>query len=151
GERRRCWPFEPVRLVAGALSGEGARVGAGFVEHGHDVAMVARGEAQLGAVADAIASAGHKKPHAIAIDLARSDSPARIAHELLARGLEPAVVVNNAGFGLYGPAAKLDRAQQLEMIDVNVRTLTDLSLRWIETLIRHKGGTLNVASIAGFL
>jgi short-subunit dehydrogenase len=37
------------------------------------------------------------------------------------------------------------------MIDVNVRTLTDLSLRWMESLIRHKGGILNVASLAGFL
>ena len=143
--------FQPVTLVTGASSGIGAALARVFAEQGHEVAMVARRDAQLGALADAIASAGHKKPHAIAIDLARSDSPARIAHELLARGLEPAIVVNNAGFGLYGPAAKLDRAQQLEMIDVNVRTLTDLSLRWIESLIRHKGGILNVASVAGFL
>jgi len=103
------------------------------------------------AIADDIAASDAKKPHVIAIDLARSDSPARIAHELLARGLEPAIVVNNAGFGMFGPAAELDRGQQLEMIDVNVRTLTDLSLRWMDSLIRHQGGILNVASLAGFL
>jgi short-subunit dehydrogenase len=143
--------FQPVTLVTGASSGIGAALARVFAEHGHEVALVARREPQLAAIADAIAVAGAKKPHVIAIDLARSDSPARIAHELLARGLEPAIVVNNAGFGLFGPAAELDRAQQLEMIDVNVRTLTDLSLRWIESLIRHKGGILNVASLAGFL
>jgi uncharacterized protein len=143
--------FQPVTLVTGASSGIGAALAQVFAEHGHEVALVARREPQLAAVADAIAASGAKKPHAIAIDLARSDSPARIAHELLARGLEPAIVVNNAGFGLFGPAAELDRAQQLEMIDVNVRTLTDLSLRWIESLIRHRGGILNVASLAGFL
>ncbi len=60
-------------------------------------------------------------------------------------------MVNNAGFGLVGEAADLDRAQQLAMIDLNVRTLTDLSLRWIESVTRHRGGILNVASIAGFL
>ncbi len=143
--------FQPVTLVTGASSGIGAALARVFAEHGHEVALVARREPQLAAIADAIAASGAKKPHVIAIDLARSDSPARIAHELLARGLEPAIVVNNAGFGLFGPAAELDRAQQLEMIDVNVRTLTDLSLRWIESLIRHKGGILNVASLAGFL
>ncbi len=143
--------FQPVTLVTGASSGIGAALARVFAEQGHEVALVARREPQLGAIADAIAASGIKKPHVITIDLARSDSPARIAHELLARGLEPAIVVNNAGFGLYGPAAELDRSQQLEMIDVNVRTLTDLSLRWIESLIRHKGGILNVASLAGFL
>ena len=143
--------FQPVTLVTGASSGIGTALARVFAEHGHEVALVARREPQLGAVADAIAESGNKKPHVTAIDLARSDSPARIAHELLARGLEPAVIVNNAGFGLFGPAAELDRAQQLEMIDVNVRTLTDLSLRWIDSLIRHKGGILNVASLAGFL
>jgi len=143
--------FQPVTLVTGASSGIGAALARVFAEHGHEVALVARREPQLAAIADAIAASGAKKPHVIAIDLARSDSPARIAHELLARGLEPAIVVNNAGFGLFGPAAELDRAQQLDMIDVNVRTLTDLSLRWIDSLIRHKGGILNVASLAGFL
>ena len=37
------------------------------------------------------------------------------------------------------------------MIDLNVRALTDLSLRWIDGIVKHKGGILNVASVAGFL
>ncbi len=91
------------------------------------------------------------KPHVIVADLGRADAPARIAHELLGRGLEPSIVVNNAGFGLYGPAEALDRGEQLAMIDVNVRALTDLSLRWIDSLSRNRGGILNVASLASFL
>src|SRR5262249_3568784 len=43
-----------------------------------------------------------------------------------------------------------DRAEQLAMIDLNVRALTELSLAFIDTLERRKGGILNVASIAGF-
>ena len=66
-------------------------------------------------------------------------------------GVEPDIVVNNAGFGLLGTAATLDRAEQLAMIDLNVRALTDLSLAFIESLERHQGGILNVASIAAFL
>ena len=77
--------------------------------------------------------------------------PAMIADELRTRGLEPNFVVNNAGFGLVGAAAELDRAEQLAMIDLNARALTDLSLRFIDSLARHRGGILNVASVASFL
>ena len=73
------------------------------------------------------------------------------ARRLPRRGLEPEIVVNNAGFGLLGTAEKLDRAAQLAMIDLNVRALTDLSLAFIDSLARRKGGILNVASTAGFL
>ena len=48
-------------------------------------------------------------------------------------------------------ADKLDRAQQLAMIDLNVRALTDLSLAFLDSLERRKGGILNVASVAAFL
>src|SRR4029077_19521259 len=67
------------------------------------------------------------------------------------RGLEPEVVVNNAGFGLLGAADKLGRPDHIAMIDLNVRALTDLSLAFIESLERRRGGILNVASVAGFL
>jgi short-subunit dehydrogenase len=60
-------------------------------------------------------------------------------------------VVNNAGFGLFGNAVDLDRAEQLGIIAVNIRATTDLSLRFSDQLIRHRGGILNVGSIAGFL
>jgi short-subunit dehydrogenase len=66
-------------------------------------------------------------------------------------GLEPDVVVNNAGFGLVGESARLDRTEQLAMIDLNVRALTELSLAFVDALERRRGGILNVASVAGFL
>ena len=65
--------------------------------------------------------------------------------------MEPAVVVNNAGFGLSGAAAAVSRDEQLAMIDVNVRALTELSLMFVDSLARHRGGILNVASVAAFL
>ena len=57
----------------------------------------------------------------------------------------------HAGFRLSGSAAELSRDEQLAMIDLNVRALTELSLAFVESLERHRGGILNVASIAGFL
>ena len=143
--------YRPVTVLTGASSGIGRALAHVFAERGHELALVARREPELAALADEIAAANRKRPLVLSVDLGRSDAPARISHELIARGLEPAVLSNNAGFGLAGAAAALDRGEQLAMIDLNVRTLTDMSLRWIDSLTRHRGGILNVASVAGFM
>jgi short-subunit dehydrogenase len=143
--------FKPIVLVTGASAGLGAALAAGFAERGHNIVLVARREAQLNEVADGIAARGHERPHVIALDLAAPDAGDRLERALQEAGLEPEIVVNNAGFGLLGPAAKLDRAQQLAMVDLNVRIATDLALRFTDSLARRKGGILNVASVLGFL
>jgi short-subunit dehydrogenase len=59
-------------------------------------------------------------------------------------------VVNNAGFGLVSAAETLDRAEQLAMIDVNVRAFRALAT-FLDSLERRRGYILNVASIAAFM
>jgi short-subunit dehydrogenase len=142
---------KPITLITGASAGIGAELARVFARHGHELVLVARREDRLTALADAIAAAGRPRPAVLAIDLEQRDAVARIAVELSSRGLEPAIVVNNAGFGLAGAAAALDRDEQLGMIDLNIRALTELSLAFVDSLARHRGGILNVASIAAFL
>ena len=79
------------------------------------------------------------------------DACDKIEAALAAAGVEVEYVVNNAGFGLFGHAIKRDRAEQLNMITVNIRALTDLSLRFSDQLIKNRGGILNLGSVAGFL
>jgi uncharacterized protein len=141
----------PVTVITGASSGIGAALAHEFAARGHALVLVARREQALGVVADAIAAKGKARPTLLRLDIARIDAARDIAEALARRGLEPEIVVNNAGFGLLGSADKLDRAAQLAMIDLNVRALTDLSLAFIESLERRRGGILNVASTAGFL
>jgi short-subunit dehydrogenase len=141
----------PITLITGASAGVGTALAQVFAEHGHELVLVARREQRLTALADAIAARGHPRPIIVPMDLQRADAAERLAAELAKHGVEPGIVVNNAGFGLAGRAAELDRGEQLAMIDLNVRTLTDLSLRWVDSLQRHRGGILNVASVAGFL
>ena len=141
----------PVTLITGASAGIGAALAHEFAAHGHELVLVARREQALNALADAIAAKGRTRPTVLRVDVARVDAAQSIADALARRGLEPDIVVNNAGFGLLGSADELDRAEQLAMIDLNVRALTDLSLRFIDSLERRKGGILNVASVAGFL
>ncbi len=144
-------PVQPVCLITGASAGIGAALAWQFARAGHAVALTARRADRLTALADEIAAEGLARPVAIDADLAAPGAVARLAEDLKVRGLEPAIVVNNAGFGLMGEAATLDRARQLAMIDLNVRALTELSLHWLDAIKRHKGGILNVASVAGFL
>ena len=143
--------IRPVALVTGASSGIGAELARIFAAGGHDLVLVARNEGQLTALADEITARNPVRAEVLATDLSRHDAGARVADALAARGLEPTYVVNNAGFGLVGTSDTLDRAEQLAMIDLNVRTLTDLSLRWVGSLEQRRGGILNLASVAGFL
>ena len=84
-------------------------------------------------------------------DLTSPDAGDTIEAALSAAGVELEFLVNNAGFGLFGKAVQLSRTEQLDMIAVNVRALTELSLRFADQLIRNKGGILNLGSVAGFL
>jgi short-subunit dehydrogenase len=142
---------QPVTIITGASAGIGAALAHVFARNGHDLLLVARREQKLCELADEIAAAGGRRPQVLALDLTQPGGTQFIADALAKLGLEPQYVVNNAGFGLLGTAANLDRADQLAMIDLNVRTLADLSLAFVDTLSRHRGGILNVASVAGFL
>lgn len=141
----------PVVVITGASSGIGAALAHEFAAHGHELVLIARREQALNGVADAIAAKAATQPTVLRLDVGRIDTARDISEALGQRGLEPEIVVNNAGFGLVGPADKLDRQRQLAMIDVNVRALTELSLAFLESIERRKGGLLNVASVASFM
>ena len=147
--------MKPIVLITGASSGIGAALAKVFAahqhDHGHELVLVARRRDPLEALADEIAATGRPRPTVFTADIERRDGASAIAAELSSLGLEPAIVVNNAGFGLRGEAAALPRDEQLAMIDVDVRALTELSLMFVDSLAQHRGGILNVASVAAFL
>jgi uncharacterized protein len=143
--------LRPVTVITGASAGIGAALARVFARHGHKLALVARREDRLLTLADEIAAAGGGNPLVIAADLQRGDAVRQIAAALTAFGVEPQYMVNNAGFGLAGLAGGRAREDELAMIDVNVRALTELSLAFVDSLARHNGGILNVGSVAGFL
>ncbi len=142
---------ERVTLITGASAGIGAELARIFAAKGYRVALIARRADRLSELANEITAAGGAAPIVIACDLEASDAGEVIAKALAAADVEVEYIVNNAGYGLFGNAVDLDLAAQLGIIAVNVRALTDLSLRFSESVIRHHGGILNIGSIAGFL
>jgi short-subunit dehydrogenase len=143
---------ERVTLITGASAGIGAELARVFAANGHRLALTARRADRLEALARELASACAKPPPLIIpCDLQTPEACGKIEGALAAAGVEVEYLVNNAGFGLFGKAAELDRSAQLGIIDVNIRALSDLTLRFAPSLIRNRGGVLNVGSIAGFL
>jgi short-subunit dehydrogenase len=140
-----------VTLITGASAGIGTELARLFASRGHRVALVARRADRLTTLAGEIVAAGGAAPIVIACDLTQIGAGDSIAEALAAAGVEVEYVVNNAGFGVFGKAVERDRAEQLDMIMINIRALTDLSLRFSDQLIRHRGGLLNMGSIASFL
>src|ERR1700761_7521778 len=128
---------ERVTLITGASAGIGAELARIFAKNGHRVALTARRADRLSALADEIVAAGGREPILIPCDLETQDAGDRIAAALADAGVEVEYLVNNAGFGLFGNAAELDRAAQLGIIDVNVRALADLSIRFADQLVRN--------------
>ena len=143
--------LRPVTVITGASAGIGVALARVFARHGHELALVARREDRLHSLADEIAASGARRPIVIVADLLDPGVSRQIDQALMEQGAAPQFVVNNAGFGLVGAANSLDRNEQLQMIDLNTRALTDLSLAYVDSLARHRGGLLNVGSMAGFL
>src|SRR5262245_59884818 len=120
-------PLRPVTLITGASAGIGAELARVFARNGYELFLVARREQALADLSAERSSPGTPRLAFLAIDLTAPSATTQIAQALAAQGCEPEFVVNNAGFGLLGSAAELDRAEQLAMVDLNVRVLTDLS------------------------
>ncbi len=138
-------------LITGASAGIGIDLAECFAKDGYDLILAARSENALKEVAARLAETYNVKAVPIAIDLGESGAGRKLADEIRARGLSVDVLVNNAGYGMAGAFAGSDEATQLGMIDLNVRTLVELThIYWPEMLARKRGGVLNVASTAAF-
>jgi len=137
-------------LITGASTGIGADLARVFARHGHPLALTARSGARLDALADELATSPGGRPLTFALDLAEPGAVDDLAARLAGAGITPAILVNNAGFGLIGRFAELDRATQINLLDLNIRALTGLTHTFLPGIIAARGAILNVASVAGF-
>src|ERR1044072_426256 len=136
----------PATLITGASAGLGAEFARQCVARGDEVILVARRKDRLNALAAELG-----KAQVIAVDLAKPKAAAELLKEIKSRGLWVRTLINNAGFGLRGRFDALPLDRQLEMIDLNIRSLTNLAFAVIDDMRAHGGGAiLNVASTAAF-
>lgn len=136
----------PVTLITGASAGLGAEFARACARRGEALVLVARRRAQLEKVAAEVGGA-----EIVEADLSEDGAPSRLVQRIEAAGMRVDTLINNAGFGLVGRFADLSRARQLQMIDLNIRCLTELCHLVLPAMIeRGRGAILNVASTAAF-
>lgn len=138
-------------LITGASSGIGLELARLFAADGADLVLVARSEAKLNQLADELRSTHNTNVMVVARDLTQPEVPQQIFVLLQQDGVQVDTVVNNAGFGMRGRAAELDLQDQMDMIQVNVTALAELTRLFLPAMIKNgRGGILNVASTAAF-
>jgi uncharacterized protein len=138
-------------IVTGASAGIGWEMGLQLAARGYELLLIARREDRLRELALQIESQCRVKADILKLDLtappARRDLISRIARERDRLSL----MVNNAGFGAVALSADVTTVRSLEMIELNVSALTELSLETARILVsKGSGGIVNVASTAAF-
>src|SRR6267378_5170199 len=138
-------------LITGASSGIGEVFARKLAARGNNLLLVARSEDKLINLCNELGRSKSIRAQYVALDLSERDAPARLFAEAQNRGLEIDFLINNAGFGSMGEFTKLDLDHELNMIDLNVRSLVELTHRFLVPMRERKGGSIiNVASTAGF-
>lgn len=141
----------PTALITGASSGIGLELAALAARDRHDLFLLARNRERLDSIGRGLQEEFGVRVSVLAKDLREASAPADIGRELDGRGITIDVLVNNAGFGLYGFFAETPVDRELEMIQVNVAALTHLTKVFLPGMLeRRRGRILNVASTAAF-
>ncbi len=138
-------------LITGASSGIGEVFARRLAARGRNVLLVARSEEKLITLCNELGRSNSIRAQYVALDLSKPESPARLFEEAEKRGLTIDLLINNAGFGSFGDFAKADLARELNMIDLNITALVELTYRFLQPMRERKqGAIINVASTAAF-
>lgn len=139
-------------LITGASGGIGEELAKVFAAHGHDVVLVARTQSKLETLAAELIAKHKVKAFALAADLTDPKAPEQLLEKVAALGLSVDILVNNAGFADFGEFYKSDLRKQLEMMQVNIVALTELSHRVMPGMVaRGNGKIMNVGSTGSFM
>jgi uncharacterized protein len=138
-------------LITGASSGLGYEFAYLFAQDHHNLILVARSEQKLAQLADELTQKYSISVKLIVKDLSQSNAPAEIFAEVQRSAISVNFLVNNAGFATYGLFAETDLEAELQMMQVNMITLTHLTKLFLPDMLqRQQGKILNVASTAAF-
>lgn len=142
---------KPIALVTGASNGIGLELAKIYAARGYDLVLVARSQAKLDELAAELQQAHGTRSRVVALDLGQPGAATSLARMLDAERVEVDVLLNNAGYGLFGEFTQTDLSTELAMIQLNVVALTELCKPIAQSMkARGRGQILNVASTAAF-
>lgn len=139
-------------LITGASGGIGKELAYRFAEDGHSLILVARSADKLRAIRENLKSTYNIEVITVVKDLSREEEIQSLYEELKNKEMHVDYLVNNAGFGLYGKFVETALGEELNMIDLNIRSLTHLTKLFLPDMVkRNYGKILNIASVAAFM
>ncbi|MES1261048.1 MAG: SDR family oxidoreductase [Acidobacteriota bacterium] len=134
-------------IVTGASSGIGQAIARELAEGGVNLVLTARRLDRLKEFAASLST----KTEIFAADLEQTDAARHIFDFTEGKGIEPALLVNNAGFGTFGEFRETDLDRQLAMLQVNCSAVVAMTRLYLPGMIaRRRGDILIVASTASF-
>jgi short-subunit dehydrogenase len=141
---------EPAIVITGASSGLGREIARLAAADGQPLVLIGRAQDRLDELARELQGKG-AAAFPLSADLERPDAIASIDALLLQHNLCCDVLVNSAGFGVFGAVAGTDSKAHQQLIDVNIKATLALSSHYLPGMIaRKRGGILNFGSITGF-
>ncbi|MGL4882457.1 MAG: SDR family NAD(P)-dependent oxidoreductase, partial [Waterburya sp.] len=138
-------------LITGASSGIGETFARELASRKIDLILVARSQAKLEQLATELATQHQIKTTVVIKDLTEPAAGQALFKQVQAQGLTVDLLINNAGFGDYGTFSDRPLSKQLEMVQLNITVLLELTGLFLPLMQKKgSGGIINISSIAGF-
>jgi hypothetical protein len=145
-------PSKTIALITGASSGIGYELAKVFAQHGHDLVLVARNRDKLLQLGEELRAAFGITVTVLAKDLSLPAAVPELVAELQQRAVRINFLVNNAGVDVYGYFYDTDWTQELEMIQLNLVSLTHLTKLLLADMRQQGfGRILNLGSTGSFV
>lgn len=138
-------------LITGASNGIGLALAKVHAQNGGDLVLVARSKAKLDGLKMELENQYKVKVYTIGKDLSVPNSAQEVYEETKKQNIQIDYLINNAGFGDYGMFVETDWNKELQMINLNMTTLTQFTKLYLQDMVaRRSGKVMNVASTAAF-
>jgi len=138
-------------LITGASKGIGRAMAFELARRKLNLLLVARSASELQTLSDELRKQHGVQTDILAIDLSQPDAAAQVKKWCLDKGYPVSILINNAGYGLWGRFGQLTLAQQRNLMQLNMQALVDLTYEMLPLLKQHpKAYILNVSSTAAY-
>lgn len=138
-------------LITGASNGIGLELAKVHASKGGDLVLVARNKSKLDEIKTELEKQFKVSVYTIGKDLSVTNAAQEIYDETNKQNIQVDYLINNAGFGDFGMFVETDWNKELQMINLNITTLTHFTKLYLQDMVKRRSGKImNVASTAAF-